>query len=64
MYTNSEIIKAILKEKGITVYDVHKKLNYAGYVYKSFDKNRFTEKFIRKLEEIVGEDLSMFINCK
>lgn len=64
MLTNSEIIKSILKEKGLTVYDIHKKLNCAGYVYESFDKNRFTEKFIRKLEKIVGEDLSIFINCK
>lgn len=64
MYTNSEILKGILEEKGLTVYDIHKKLNYAGYVYESFDKNRFTEKFIKKLEEIVEEDLSVFINCK
>lgn len=64
MYTNSEIIKGILKEKGLTVYDIHKKMNYAGCVYESFDKNRFTEKFIRKLEKIVGEDLSIFINSK
>lgn len=64
MYTNSDLLKGILEEKGLTVYDIHKKLNCAGYVYESFDKNRFTEKFIHKLEEIVGEDLSIFINCK
>lgn len=64
MFTNSEIIKGILEEKGFTLYDIHKKFNNAGYVYESFEKNRFTEKFIRKLENIVGEDLSIFINCK
>lgn len=64
MYTNSEILKEILKEKGFSVYDIHKKLNFAGYVYESFDKNKFTKNFIHKIEEIVGEDLSIFINSK
>jgi GTP cyclohydrolase FolE2 len=58
------MIKMIMKEKGITLYEVHKRMNYAGYVYDSFEKNRFTEKFIRKLEAILEEDLSFFINSK
>ena len=64
MFTNAEMIRLIMEEKGITLYDIHKKLNCAGYVYKSFEENKFTEKFIKKLEEILDEDLSMFINCK
>nr|DAE27614.1 MAG TPA: helix-turn-helix domain protein [virus sp. cti5L29] len=64
MYTNSDILKQILKEKGLTVYDVHLRLNCAGYVYESFVNNRFTPKFIHKLEEMVGEDLSAYINSK
>ena len=63
MFTNSEIIQSIMKSKGISVYDVHVKLNYMGCVYESFKQNRFTKQFIAKLSEIVGEDLSMFINC-
>lgn len=63
MFTNAEMIKMIIKEKGMTLYEVHKRMNYAGYVYKSFEDNKFTEKFIRKLEAILGEDLSIFINC-
>lgn len=64
MFTNSEILKGIIEEKGYTLYDIHKRMNYAGYVYESFEKNRFTAKFIHKLEEIINEDLSVFINCK
>ncbi len=64
MFTNSEIILQILKEKGMTLYDVREKLNGAGYVYENFKNNVFTAKFIKKLEEITGEDLSMFINTK
>lgn len=62
MFTNSEIIQQILKEHGLSVYDVHVKLNNAGYVYENFKNNVFTAKFIKKLEEITGEDLQMFIN--
>lgn len=62
MFTNSEIIQQILKEHGLSVYDVHTKLNNAGYVYENFKNNVFTAKFIKKLEEITGEDLQMFIN--
>lgn len=62
MFTNSEIIQQILKEHGLSVYDVHVKLNSAGYVYENFKNNVFTAKFIKKLEEITGEDLQMFIN--
>lgn len=64
MFTNSEIIQQILKEHGLSVYDVHKKLNNAGYVYENFKNNVFSAKFIKKLEEITGEDLQMFINYK
>lgn len=64
MFTNSEIILQILREKGITLYDVHTRLNNAGYVYENFKNNVFTAKFIKKLEEITGENLSMFINTK
>ena len=64
MFTNSEIIQQILKEHGLSVYDVHKRMNSAGFVYENFKNNVFTPKFIKKLEEITGEDLSMFINKK
>lgn len=64
MFTNSEIILQILKEKGLTLYDVHAKLNCAGYVYENFKNNVFTPNFIKKLEEITGEDLQIFINTK
>ena len=52
-----------MKSKGISVYDVHVKLNYMGCVYRNFKNNQFSKYFIDKLSEIVGEDLSMFINC-
>lgn len=63
MFTNSEILKSILKEKGLTVADIYKKFGYNRNVYTSFERNRFTAKFIRQLEQYVGEDLSIFINC-
>lgn len=63
MYTNSEILQAILASKGLNVHKIHEAMNNAGYVYENFKNNRFTANFIHKLEKIVGEDLSMFINC-
>ncbi len=64
MFTNSEILKSILESKGLSVYDIYIKMGSKRNVYKAFDENVFTEKFIRKLEKIVGEDLSIFINFK
>lgn len=63
MFTNSEMLKLILKEKGLTVADIYNKFGCNRNVYTSFERNRFTKKFIRQLEQYVGEDLSIFINC-
>lgn len=63
MYTNSEMLQAILEEKGLSVYDVCLQLGHSGRVYEHFKKNRFNKHIITKLEEMTGEDLSMFINC-
>jgi len=63
MYTDSKILQAILESKGLSVYKVHLAMNKSGDVYRSFNNNHFTANFIHKLEKIVGEDLSMFINC-
>lgn len=57
------MLKLILKEKGITVADIYNKFGCNRNVYTSFERNRFTKKFIRQLEQYVGEDLSIFINC-
>ena len=63
MYTNSEILQAILASKGLNVHKIHVAMNKSGEVYRAFKNNHFSANFIRKLEEIVGEDLSIFINC-
>lgn len=62
MFTNSEILKSILESKGLSVYDIYIKMGKKRNVYKAFDENVFTKKFIKDLEEIVGEDLSIFVN--
>lgn len=62
MYTNSEIIQAILESKGLNVHKIHVAMNKSGHVYRAFKNNHFTAGFIHELEKIVGEDLSMFIN--
>lgn len=62
MFTNSDILKLLLETKGLSVYDIYLKMGSKRNVYKAFNENVFTEKFIRKLEKIVCEDLSMFIN--
>lgn len=62
MFTNSEILKSILESKGFSVYDIYLKMGSKRNVYKAFDENVFTKKFIEELSKIVGEDLSMFIN--
>ncbi len=62
MYTNSEILQAILASKGLNVHKIHLAMNKSGEVYRSFKGNHFTANFIKKLEKIVGEDLSMFVN--
>lgn len=62
MFTNSEMLKSILESKGLTVYDIYLKMGSKRNVYKAFEDNVFTKKFIKELEKIVGEDLSMFIN--
>lgn len=62
MFTNSDILKSILKSKGFSVYDIYLKMGSKRNVYKAFDENVFTKKFIDELSLIVGEDLSMFIN--
>ena len=62
MFTNSEMLKLILREKGLTVTDIYNKFGKSRNVYTSFEKNRFTKKFIRRLEQYVGEDLTVFIN--
>ena len=62
MFTNSDILKSILESKGLTVYDIYLKMGSKRNVYKAFDENVFTAKFIKELEKIVCEDLSMFIN--
>lgn len=63
MYTNSEILQAILETKGLNVHKIHLAMNKSGHVYRAFKNNHFSADFIRKLEKIVGEDLSIFINC-
>ena len=62
MFTNSEIIKSILKSKGLNVHKVYVAMNNSGEVYRAFNENHFTPRFIEKLEKIVGEDLKVFIN--
>ena len=62
MFTNSEIIKSIIEAKGFSIYDIYLKMGSKRNVYKAFDENVFTKKFIKELEKIIGEDLSMFIN--
>lgn len=64
MFTNSEMLKSILEEKGLNVHKLYLKMGKKRNVYKAFDENVFTEKFIRQVESIVGEDLSLFINKK
>lgn len=62
MFTNSDILKSILKSKGFSVYDIYLKMGKKRNVYQAFEENVFTKKFIDELSRIVGEDLSMFIN--
>lgn len=64
MFTNSEILKSIIKSKGFSIYDIYTKMGSKRSVYVAFEENRFTKKFINKLENIIGEDLSVFINSK
>lgn len=62
MFTNSEILKSIIESKGLSIYDIYLKMGSKRNVYKAFDENVFTKKFINELEKIICEDLSMFIN--
>ena len=62
MFTNSEILKSILESKGLTIHKVYLQMNKNRDVYRAFENNHFTEKFIERLEKIVGENLHYFIN--
>lgn len=64
MFTNAQMLKIILEGKNLNIHKLYEKMGCNRNVYTSFEENRFTEKFIRQIEEIVGEDLSTFINCK
>lgn len=62
MFTNSEMLKSIIEAKGLNVHKIYLKMGQKRNVYKAFEENIFTRKFIKELEKIIGEDLSMFIN--
>lgn len=62
MFTKSEILKSIIEAKGLSIYEIYLKMGKKRAVYKAFEENIFTERFIRELEKIVDEDLSMFID--
>lgn len=64
MFTNSEMLKSIIEAKGLSIYKIYLKMGKKRNVYQAFEENMFTERFIKKLEKIVGEDLSMFVNIK
>ena len=64
MFTNSEILKSFLEAKGYNIHKIYLLLGKNRKVYSAFELNRFTKEFIQELENIVGEDLSIFINSK
>lgn len=60
---NGRLLEAILNEKGYTIHKVYQLFGDKRVVYKAFQDNLFSREFIKKLEKLVGEDLSFFINC-
>lgn len=59
MYTNSEMIINILKEKNFKLHDINK---CNGAIYRALVENRLSKPLIDKLSEMCGEDLSSLIN--
>ena len=61
MFTNSTVLEAVIKSKGLNIHKVYLLMGKNRKVYTAFENNLFTAKFIKELEGIIGEDLSMFI---
>lgn len=62
MYSNSDMVCKIIREKGFTLAQVAELMNDCKGLYRSINLNRWTRRTIKKVGDIIGADLSMWVN--
>lgn len=60
MVTSSDMIVRIIKYKKFTVAQVNDMLDDGGSIYRSINLNRWTKKYLKKIGELIGEDLTIY----
>lgn len=57
-----DVILKIMDMNNIRVYDLFNVFNGAGFVYRSFKENVFSDTILEKLTELTGVDLTIYNN--
>lgn len=60
MVTSSDMIVRVIKYKKFTVAQVSDMLDDCGSIYRSINTNRWTKKYLKKIGDIIGEDLTIY----
>lgn len=61
MYSNSDMICKMIREKGFTLAQVAELMDDCKTLYANINLNRWTKRTLKKVGDIIGADLSMWV---